>query len=191
MEPRFRPDRKAIREPVIGNAHRARGEAVHRVGLIVGPRHQGREGALHALRRVAAQDVALQRIERQRVLIVDRARPDLREHAAFRGLRVDVVEVREVFRIFQLAERGHAMPFGVVCGLRRLRQRFESRRAGGKGASADAENAAARQSAHERDPAFPALAPSHHHTVGKPEKPYFGSGSGRPKRSQRALRTLP
>ena len=58
-------------------------------------------------------------------------------------------------------------------------------------AGADTEYISARQTGHERDPTFAALARSHHHTVGNPEKPYFGSGSGCPKRSQRTLRTLP
>ena len=60
------------------------------------PRHQAREGQLHALRRVAAQDVAVERIEGEEVLIEHRVRADLREHAALRRVRIDVVEMREV-----------------------------------------------------------------------------------------------
>ena len=40
----------------------------------------------------------------------------------------------------------------------RLRLRLESNRAGGNGASADAQKLAARQPDHERDPTFAALA---------------------------------
>src|SRR5207248_3066761 len=36
-----------------------------------------------------------------------------------------------------------------------------------------------------------ALAASHHQTFGKAARPYFGIGSGWPKRSQRAVRALP
>ena len=35
-----------------------------------------------------------------------------------------------------------------------------------------------------------ALSASHHHKVGKADMPYFGSGSGWPNRSQRAVRNL-
>ena len=41
-----------------------------------------------------------------------------------------------------------------------------------------------------RTPISPALLASHHQTVGKAEAPYSGNGVGRPKRSQRAARTL-
>ena len=40
----------------------------------------------------------------------------------------------------------------------------------------------------ERFPILAAFSASYHHTVGKPETPYFGSGSGWLKRSQRAAR---
>jgi len=39
-------------------------------------------------------------------------------------------------------------------------------------------------------PAFTAFLASHHQTVGKAALPYFGSRSGWPKRSHRAVRTL-
>ena len=114
VEARLRPQRKAIGQAVGGDADRARGEPIHRVRLVVGPRHQRREGQLHALRRVAAQDVAVERIEGQRVLVVDRARADLRKHAALGRLGIDVVEMRKVGRILQVAERRHAVPLGVA-----------------------------------------------------------------------------
>ena len=50
---------------------------------------------------------------------------------------------------------------------------------------------AARQiDGHWREPVLAALCASHHHTVGNAAAPYFGSGSGRPKRSQRAVRLM-
>jgi len=44
---------------------------------------------------------------------------------------------------------------------------------------------------HCRLPAVAVMSASHHHNVGNAVTPNFGKGSGRPKRSQRALRTLP
>jgi hypothetical protein len=38
--------------------------------------------------------------------------------------------------------------------------------------------------------AFAVLPGSHHHKVGNAEMPYFGNGSGRSNRSQRAVRSL-
>ena len=67
---RLRPQRKAIGQPVVGDAHAARGQPVHGVGLVARAHHQGREGELHALRGVALQDEAVERIEGLERLIV-------------------------------------------------------------------------------------------------------------------------
>jgi hypothetical protein len=143
---------------------------------------------LDALRRVAAQDIAVERIEGQRVLVVDRAWADLRKHAALGGFGIDVGEMRKAGPIIQIAEGGHAVPLGGVTG---LRPGIPSERARNECASADAKKLPARKTAHERDPTLAALAASHHQMVGNADAPYFGSSGGRPKRSQRAVRCLP
>src|SRR6516164_2929868 len=48
---------------------RERSEAVQRVGLVLGARHQAREGELHALCTIALKDEAVERIEGEKVLI--------------------------------------------------------------------------------------------------------------------------
>src|SRR5262249_37854418 len=50
------PHQETISETVGRYLHRARSEAVRRVGLILGARHQAREGELHTLRTIALKD---------------------------------------------------------------------------------------------------------------------------------------
>jgi len=57
--------------------HRARRETVQRVGLVLGARHQAREGELHTLRAIALEDEAVERIEGEKVLIEGPRRPDM------------------------------------------------------------------------------------------------------------------
>src|SRR6266446_10869615 len=71
------PQQKTISEPVGRYLHRARSEAVQRVGFVLGARHQAREGQLHTLRAVALEDEAVERIEGEKVLIEGPRRPDL------------------------------------------------------------------------------------------------------------------
>src|SRR5262249_13604935 len=96
---------------------------------------------------------AVERIKCRGALVVDRRRTDLREHPALRRLGVDVVEILEIGRILEIAERREAMPLGFVRGLR-TGTKAECPRS--CGARADAEKRAARKSDHER-PALPAL----------------------------------
>src|SRR5262249_28860468 len=79
------------------------------IRLVRGARHQAREGQFHALRAVALQDEAVERIESQDVLIESSARSDVRKHAALRGIRIDIVELLEVRRILEIAEGRQAM----------------------------------------------------------------------------------
>src|SRR5712691_2613575 len=114
-------DSRAQQEPVgkavLGYLNGARGEAIQGVRLIRGAHHQTRESELHSLRAVALQDEAVERIEREDILIENNARPDMREHPALRSVRIDVVEVLEVRRVFEIPERRYALPPG---GLRRI-----------------------------------------------------------------------
>src|SRR5262249_34139495 len=102
-------------------------------------------------------------------------------------IQVDIVEMLEVRRIFELAEGRHAVTLGSL--LRRGRS-GEARR---QRAGTKRQRVATRHIAdvgHERVPIFAAFSASHHHTVGKADAPYLGRGSCRLKRSQRALRLL-
>ena len=63
------------------------------------------------VRAVALEDVGVQRIEGRKDWLKPRA-DELRKHAALRRVRIDVVEIRKVGRIFQIAEDGEAVAFG-------------------------------------------------------------------------------
>ena len=190
VEARLRPQCEAIDEAVRRDAHRARDEAVHRIGFVGGRRHQGGEGELHALRGVAAQDVAVERIEGEEVLIVLPARADLREHAALRGFRIDIIEMAKVARIFEVAEAGNAVDLvslgriGAFCGERR----GAGDGARGDGSGGEDQHLAARQAVsiahHCRPPVLAALASFHHQMVGNAWAPYSGIFSGCEYRSQ-------
>src|SRR5262244_2051745 len=108
------PQQETISEPVGRYLHRARSEAVQRVGLILRARHQAREGELHTLRTIALKDEAVERIEGERVLIEGPSCPDVGEHAALRGVWIDVIEMLEFGRIFEIAESRYPMALGVL-----------------------------------------------------------------------------
>src|SRR5262249_3855995 len=108
------PQQKTISEPVGRYLHRARSEAVQRVGLVLGARHQAREGELHPLRTIALKDEAVERIEGEKVLIEGPGCPDVGEHATLRGVWIDVIEMLEVGRIFEIAEGRYPMALGVL-----------------------------------------------------------------------------
>src|SRR5450830_1413043 len=118
--------REAVGQPVVGDANATRGQPIHAVGLVARAHHQGRESELHALGGVTFQDVAVERIEGLERLIELPVRADLREHAALGCIRIDVIEVREVGRIFQIAEGGHAVTPGILRG--GLKRRNDARR---------------------------------------------------------------
>src|SRR5215471_8118698 len=108
------PHHEAVGEPIHGYAHRARSEAVQRVGFVLGARHQAREGELHTLRTIALKDEAVERVEGEKVLIEGPSCPDVGEHAALRGVWIDVIEMLEVGRIFEIAEGRYPMALGVL-----------------------------------------------------------------------------
>ena len=116
VEPGRGPDEEPVAKAVGGAPHLLGGKPVHRVRLVAGADHERGEGEVHPLRRVALEDVAVQRIEGEEVLIVFAVRPDLRERAALRRLRIDVAEVMEVRRIGKLAERRETVRFDLVVG---------------------------------------------------------------------------
>ena len=68
---RLRPDEEAVGQAVGRAPHLARGKSIHRVRLVAAARHQRGEGQLHALRGVALEDEAVERIEGEEVLIVE------------------------------------------------------------------------------------------------------------------------
>jgi hypothetical protein len=102
---------KTIGQPVRGYLHRTSGKAVEGIGLVIGARHQAREGELHALRAVAPQDEDVKRIECEKVLIEGPGGSDLGERAALGRIGVDVVEMLKVGRIFEISESRHAVAF--------------------------------------------------------------------------------
>ncbi len=101
-------------------------EPVDGVRLVERARHQAVEQVLEPLRRVALEDEVVEAVEGRAP-----GGADHRQAAAFRGVGIDVVEVLEVGRILQLAERRKPMArFGE-------RGRREQRR--GNGESGEAE----------------------------------------------------
>jgi hypothetical protein len=117
VEFRRGPDEEFIGQAVGRAPHLFSGEAVHGVGLVAGAHHQRCESQLHALRGIALEDEAVERVEGEEVLIVGTVRPDLREHAAFRGIGIDVAKALEIGRIAEIAERRHAVALGRLIGV--------------------------------------------------------------------------
>ena len=109
-------DRAAVGEPGFGahaKRHRAAvcrklggvgDQAVDGIGLIERARHQAIEQQIEPLGRVALQDEAVEAVEGGA-----RGGSDHRQAAAFRRIRVDPLEVLEVGRILELAERREAV----------------------------------------------------------------------------------
>jgi hypothetical protein len=181
------PHQETIGEPVRRYLHGTRCQAVLGIGFIRSTDHQAREGELHTLRAVALENEAVKGIEREEVLIEGPGRTDMGEYAAFRRIRIDVVEMLEIRRVFEVAEGRHAVALGAFLRIGRPHHHRCER------ARSKKERIAARHIAaigHWRVPVLAAFSASHHQTVGNAAAPYFGSGSGRPKRSQRAVRLL-
>ena len=80
-------------------------EPVHRVRLVGGPGHQAVEGEVEALRGVVLADERVEAVEGQHRLGADGHQPP-----ALRRIRVHIVEMLEIGRIFQVAEGGEAVP---------------------------------------------------------------------------------
>jgi hypothetical protein len=94
-----------IAELVGRDLHRPRSETVQGIGLVLGACNQAREGDLHALGGIALKDKAVEGIEGERVLIENSRRRNMREHSALRGVRIDIIELLEVRRIFEVPKR--------------------------------------------------------------------------------------
>src|SRR5688572_19339603 len=91
----------------------------------------------------------------------------------------------EVRGILEIAEGRHAVARANLVRLTRRNCERSQR------AARNDEGIAAREvDSHWRELALAAFCASHHHTVGNAAAAYFGSGSGRPKRSQRAVRLM-
>ena len=136
VKARLGPHREAIGELVGRNLHRLRGEAIHRVRLVAGARHQRRKGQVHALRALALEDEGVERIEGEEGLIVGATDGIERKQPALRRIRIDVVEMLEVGGIFQVAEHRHA----VRSRRRHRRPRRGRNQAGAQRADAEAEH---------------------------------------------------
>src|SRR5262249_38300780 len=175
MEFRFRAQGEGVGKPVIRNADTACRETIHGIGLVARTHHQSRERKLHALRGVALENEAVERIEGLERLIELAVRPDLREHSAFRRFWIDVAEVRKIRRVAEIAECRHAVPVGILGG-----NRNDAIADAGPGHAGQKSQSTATTESHRYDRCgtLAALSASHHHTVGKAERPYFGIVSG-------------
>jgi hypothetical protein len=183
VETRLGPQDEAVGQAILRDLHRAGEQPVERVGLIERPHHQGVEGQVHAGGAVAAQDVDVQGVEGVGGLVAHRGGELRREAPAARGIRVDVVEVREVGGVFQVAEARQA-----VAGAARGPGLGWQDEGGGQSAAARHHRTPGRARAQRGAPVLAASASSYHQVTGKPELPYFGSVAGWPKRFQRRVR---
>ena len=171
----LRPHRETIGQLVRRNLHRLRSQAVHRIGLVAGARHQRREDHVHALRAFTLEDVGVERIEREDTTGCRPAPGNQREQSAFRRVGIDVVEMVKVGRIFQVAEHRHAVNVGF--GHRRPprgRNRAALSAPTPRPSTCRRENSVMRpKSLQLRLPILAALSASHHHRFGKPEARVF------------------
>jgi hypothetical protein len=117
-----------VDQAVLRYSNGPRGKPVQSIRLVRSAHHQACESELHALGGVALQNEAVQRIESQTVLIENQVRTDIRERPAFRRIRVDIIELLEVGRIFEVPERRDAMTFRRLLRTRTLRQHGGQRR---------------------------------------------------------------
>src|SRR6516225_10180952 len=97
-----RSHEEAIAEPVGRYPHGARGKTIQGIRLVLGARHQARECQLHALGRVALEDEAIERIERDDVLVENPGSGNIRKYATLRSVRIDVIELLEVGGILEI-----------------------------------------------------------------------------------------
>src|SRR3981189_3321106 len=100
-----------VGQAVLGYSNGPRSKAVQGVRLVRSAHHQTCESELHALGGIALQNEAVQRIERQTVLIENQIRPDIRERAALRRVWVHIIELLEVTGVFEVPERREPMTF--------------------------------------------------------------------------------
>src|ERR1700716_3296484 len=117
-----------VGQAVLGYSNGPRSKAVQGVRLIRSAHHQTCESELQALGGVALQNEAVQRIERQTVLIENQIRADIRERAALRRVRVDIIELLEVRGVFEGSERREPMTLRGLLRTRPLRYQGGQRR---------------------------------------------------------------
>ena len=120
-EARLRAQQEAVGQLVRGIAHRAREQAVDRIGLVAVAAHQGVERRRHARRAVALLGKNVQRVERVEVLVAARVGDLQRQQAALRRVGIDIGEALEIRRQREIAERGEAVRFDRVLGQRARR----------------------------------------------------------------------
>src|ERR1700751_2610299 len=98
-------DEKLIDETIGRAGDFLRSKAVHPVRLVAGADHQRGEGQLHALGGVALENESVERIKREKILVVETVGADLRKPAALWRVWIDVAEVRKIARVGEIAER--------------------------------------------------------------------------------------
>ena len=187
----LRPNREAIDQTIGGNRHRFRCKAIHRIGLVARTRHQRRKCQAHALRAIAFHHEGVERVEGLERLIVGTPGRDGRKEPSLGRADIDVVKLMKVRWIFQIAERRHAVGFGAGIARRRAPKLRCAERTDAESKYMSAGKLRhARKIPQDRLPILAAFSASNHHNAGKPDKPYFGNSGGRPKRSQRAVRSF-
>src|SRR5262249_45536086 len=95
------------------------------------------------LRGVTLEDVAIERVEGEKILIELTVRPDLGKHAALRCIWIDIVEMAEVRRGFEIAEGRDPMGFIFIVSTYRHNE-AETHRRNRQGAGRKPQHPAAR-----------------------------------------------
>src|SRR5262249_7079228 len=90
----------------------------HCVRLVARARHQRGKGQLHALGSVALEDEAVERIEGEKILVVETVRADLGKYAALGCVGINVIKMREIRPVGEIAESREPVRFDVVGGVR-------------------------------------------------------------------------
>src|SRR3974377_2532255 len=98
----------------------------------------------------------------------------MRKYASLRRIRLYIIELLEIRRIFEVPKSGHPVAFVAVLRADTVRQR---RKQPGSSEHERRTPRNVRPFAHRGVPVLAARSESHHHTVGKAGSAYLGRGS--------------
>ncbi len=167
VKARLGTEQEAVGQLVGRDPHRPRDEAVLGIRLVGGAGHQAVEGHRHAGGAVALEGVDVERVEGVEILVAEGLLDLDDEGAALRRLRVDVVEMPEVRRVFEVAEARQAVALGFSGeGGADARQPGE-----GSGRRSGQYDMTTGRVSHRGAPVFSAFAVSYHQTVGNAAAP--------------------
>ena len=114
----LRAQPKTVVQLVGRNPHRLRKQAVDGIGLVAVGGHQRVEGRRHARRAIAFPAIDIERVESLEILVAARTGDLQGQQAAGRRGRVDVSEMRKVWRQSEIAERRQAVRLDGIVGER-------------------------------------------------------------------------